>query len=480
MNDFTKKDYTIPDLQHRGMQLSPWPTTYDEKYRPSSHRDPYWCPELETMDEGTRNEIILFKLKNIVSWAWEKSPFYKKKWHDAGVNPDTLKSLEDFSKFPVITKSDLREAQKIEPPFGSYLCVPPEEVGRIYGTSGTTGIPTLFGVGRKDFTRIAEAHARILWGAGIRPSDTVFIGSFFSLYWGSWGALVGCERLGARVIPFGAGISGQTAVAAKLIARLKPTCFYGTPSYAFRLAEVAKKEGLDPARDFSFRTMFFSGEPGAGIASTKKQLETIFGAKVIDMGSTAEMTPWMTNAECVERTGMHLWQDIVYTEVCDTKNHKPVPFGREGTPVYTHLERTSQPMIRFASGDLCTWVNDACPCGRTYPRLPKGIYGRIDDMLIVRGLNVYPNLIEDTLRSIPGVGNEYRVIISKTGSMDDLTLEVEHQIVDGQKALLDLQKLIAEKIQIAIGIRPVVKIVESHSLVRTEFKSKRIVDMRAR
>src|SRR3989344_1416538 len=246
MNDFTKKDYTIPDLQHRGMQLSPWPTTYDEKYRPSSHSDPYWCPELETMDEGTRNEIILFKLKNVVSWAWEKSPFYKKKWQEAGVNPDTLKSLEDFSKFPVVTKSDLREAQKIEPPFGSYLCIPPGEVGRVYGTSGTTGIPTLFGVGREDFARIAEAHARILWAAGIRPSDTVFIGSFFSLYWGSWGALVGCERLGARVIAFGAGISGQTAVAAKLIARLRPTCFYGTPSYAFRLAEVAKKEGLDP------------------------------------------------------------------------------------------------------------------------------------------------------------------------------------------------------------------------------------------
>lgn len=461
------------------MKENIWPTKYDKAYKPSSNSDVYWFPELETMDAGLREEIIFFKLKNIISWAWNKSTFYKKKWQEAGVSPDTLGKVSDLAKFPVITKSDLRESQKISPPFGEYLCVPSDEVGRIYGTSGTTGIPTLFGVGREDFARIAEAHARILWAAGIRPSDTVFIASFFSLYWGSWGALVGCERLGAKVIPFGAGISGQTAVAAKLIARLKPTCFYGTPSYAFRLAEVAKKEGFDPARDFSFRIMFFSGEPGAGIASTKKQLENIFGAKAIDMGSTAEMSPWMTNAECSERTGMHLWQDIVYTEICDTKNYKPLSFGAEGTPVYTHLERTSQPMIRFASGDLSTWVNDSCPCGRTYPRLPKGIYGRIDDMLIVRGLNVYPNLIEDTLRSIPGVGNEYRIIISRTGSMDDLTLEVEHAVENGSKDTLpELAKRITEKVQTAIGVRPIVNIAEPNSLARTEFKSKRVIDKR--
>lgn len=467
-------------IERNKMKENIWPTKYDTTYKPSSNDSIYWFPELETMDEKARNEIIFFKLKNIISWAWEKSSFYKKKWQEAGVSPDTLKTLEDFSKFPVITKADLREAQKIDPPFGSYLCVPPEEVGRVYGTSGTTGIPTLFGVGREDFTRIAEAHARILWSAGIRPNDTVFIGSFFSLYWGSWGTLAGCERLGAKVIPFGAGIPGQTAVAAKLIARLKPTCFYGTPSYAFRLAEVAKKEGFEPKKDFSFRIMFFSGEPGAGIASTKKQLEDIFGAKVIDMGSTAEMTPWMTNAECVERTGMHLWQDIVYTEICDTKNYKPLSFGAEGTPVYTHLERTSQPMIRFVSGDLSTWVNDPCPCGRTYPRLPKGIYGRIDDMLVVRGINVYPNLIEDTLRSISGVGNEYRIILSKVGSMDELALEVEHNNIENNSpnVLRELSKQITDKVQSAIGVRPVVRIVESNSLPRTEFKSKRIIDKR--
>ncbi|MEK7560013.1 MAG: AMP-binding protein [Patescibacteria group bacterium] len=465
------------DLNHRGIKLFPWPTEYDRSYRPLESAS-YWCPEIEKADKNTLDNIIFFKLKNIVSWAWEKSTFYKNKWKEAGVHPDILKDLSDFSKFPIVHKSDLRLSQEASPPFGDYLCVPEEEIARVHGTSGTTGKPTLFGIGRGDMERIAEAHARILWGAGLRPTDTVFIGSFFSLYWGSWGALVGCERLGAKVIPFGAGIPGQTAVAAKLIARVKPTCFYGTPSYAFRLAEVAKKEGFDPRRDFSFRIMFFSGEPGAGISSTKKQLENIFGAKVIDMGSTAEMTPWMTNAECEYRTGMHLWQDIVYTEVCDAKNFKPVPFGSEGTPVYTHLERTSQPMIRFVSGDLTVWTNEPCPCGRSYPRLPKGIYGRIDDMIIVRGVNLYPNAIEDILRSIPGVGNEYRVVVSKNGSMDELKLLVEHEGTSDFDVLVSLKNKIAEKIQIMAGLRPTVEIVEPNSLPRTEFKSKRVMDYR--
>lgn len=474
-----KNSFNIPDLQHRGITLSPWPTKYDDKYKPSSHDEQYWCPELEIMNEDARNDIIFFKLKNVISWAWEKSLFYRTKWKEAGIHPDIMKNLSDFSKFPVITKSDLRASQEIDPPFGNYLCIPKEEVVRIQGTSGTTGTPTMFGIGCDDLKRIADTHARILWAAGMRPYDTVFLGSFFSLYWGSWGALLGSERLGARVIPFGAGIPGQTAVAAKLIARLRPTCFYGTPSYAFRLAEVAKKEGLDPLRDFSFRIMFFSGEPGAGITNTKNKLETIFGAKVIDMGSTAEMTPWMTNAECSERTGMHLWQDIVYTELCDKETWKTTPFGGEGTLVYTHLERTSQPMIRFVSGDLATWVNDTCPCGRTYPRLPKGIYGRIDDMLIIRGVNLYPNAIENTLHSIAGVGNEYRIIISKKGTMDDLTLEVEHQEIESsENAISNLKNQIIEKIQIMAGLRPLVKIVKPNSLVRTEFKSKRIIDMR--
>src|SRR3989441_3221705 len=171
--------------------------------------------------------------------------------------------------------------------------------------------------------------------------------------------------------------------------------------------------------------LFFSGEPGAGIPSTKKQIEETFGAACIDMGSTAEMSPWMTDGECAARGGMHLWQDIVYTEVCDPKTFQPLPYGAEGTPVYTHLERTSQPMIRFVAGDLTRWTDAPCACGRTYPRLPQGIYGRIDDMFIVRGENIYPSAIEDTLRAIPGFGGEFRIVISRVEAMDELVVQAD-------------------------------------------------------
>src|SRR2546428_604707 len=202
--------------------------------------------------------------------------------------------------------------------------------------------------------------ALILWAAGIRPDDRVLICSFFSLYLGSWGALRGVERLGATAFPFGAGVPGQTLMAVEWARELKPTAFYGTPSYALHFAETSRREGIDP-RTFGLRTLFFSGEPGAGIPATKRLIEETFGGRCVDMGSMAEMTPWMTNAECRHRTGMHLWQDLVYTQVCAPETFAPLPFGAEGTPVYTHLERTSQPMIRLVSeGTLPLTEFNAC------------------------------------------------------------------------------------------------------------------------
>ena len=181
--------------------------------------------------------------------------------------------------------------------------------------------------------------------------DIVFIASFFSLYWGSWGTLLGAERLGAVAFPFGAGVAGQTERALEWMAEVKPTVFYGTPSYSLYLAEKAKAKGLDPARDFNFRILFFSGEPGAGVPSTKNRIEETFGGICLDSGSTAEMSPWMTAGECSHRQGMHLWQDVVFAELVDPVTRKRVPDGAEGVTVYTHLERDSQPMIRFWAGD---------------------------------------------------------------------------------------------------------------------------------
>ena len=461
----------------RGLDLSVWPPRYDSSYLPSDD-EAYWCAEIECAAPEERDEIIFYKLRNQIAYAWEASPFYRRLWQKFGVSPATLKSLEDLAQFPVVRKSDLREEQERNPPFGDLLCIRPREIRRIHGTSGTTGKPVLFGIGAHDWEHIANAHARIMWGAGLRPEDRMMVCSFFSMYVGSWGALIGGERLGAAMFPFGAGVPGQTAKAVEWAQIAGTTAFYGTPSYALHLAETARRQGVDP-RTLGFRLLFFSGEPGAGIPATKKLIEETFGGACIDMGSMAEMMPWMSNSECQHRTGMHLWQDIVYTQVCDPSDYKPVPFGAEGTPVYTHLERRAQPMIRLVSNDQARWVSGPCRCGRTYPSLPDGIYGRYDDMLVIRGRNIYPSMIENALREIDGCGGEFRVIISTRDHMDELVIQAECQQKLGAPDLNQaLRAIIQEQLRHKLGLRPVVELVPHGSLPRTEFKARRSVDNR--
>ena len=434
---------------------------------------------METMDPEERQQtVILPKLRAQLRYAYERASLYKKKWDEAGVKPEDIHTLEDFEQSPLLTKEEMRQDQKENPPLGSYSCAPLKDILRLHGTSGTTGRPTAFGINKDDWQRIAEAHARIMWGFGIRPEDIVFIASFFSLYMGSWGALVGAERLGAICFPFGAGAPGQTERAITWIKEIKPAVFYGTPSYSLYLAEKAKAMGVDPAKDFNFRILFFSGEPGAGIPSTKKLIEETYGGICIDSGSTAEMTPWMSNCECEYRQGMHLWQDIVYAELVDPVTHKRVPYGKQGVTVYTHLERTSQPMIRFWAGDLSLWVNQPCPCGRTYPRLPKGIYGRIDDMFTIRGENVYPNVIEDVIRGIEGTGDEYRIIITREKVMDQLVVQVESIPEVEPTVVPQLKQKLEAELKKILGVRAVVHMMELGTLERTEFKAKRVIDKR--
>ncbi|HEY8532239.1 MAG TPA: AMP-binding protein, partial [Limnochorda sp.] len=281
-----------------------WPPVYDRHYLPPPD-EPYWSRREETMDPKEREALIFAKLKAQLEYCWARSPFYRRKWRAAGVTPDDIRSLDDFRRIPFVTKDELRKDQEENPPFGSNLCAEPSELCHIHGTSGTTGRPTVFAIDRGDWERIAHAHARVMWGFGVRPHDTVFIGSLFSLYMGSWGALLGTERLGAKAFPFGAGLPGQTERAVEWIARVKPTVFYGTPSYALYLAGTARRMGYDPAKDFNFRILFFSGEPGAGVPATKRRIEETFGGICVDTGSTAEMTPWMANGECRDRRGMH-------------------------------------------------------------------------------------------------------------------------------------------------------------------------------
>jgi phenylacetate-CoA ligase len=457
-----------------------FPPKFDDSYRP----DPasrYWFPVRETMPAADRDAAIVRRLREVCAYAYEHAPFYKKKWDEAGFHPDQLDSLEDFEeKVPVITKADLRESQAQTPPFGDYLCIEPADVYHVHGTSGTTGRPTAFAIGRDDWKAIANAQARVMWGMGVRPGDTVFLAAIFSLYLGSWGALAGTERLGATSFPFGAGASGMSARAVNWMSQVKPTAFYGTPTYALHLAETAIKEGLN-ARDFELKQLIFSGEPGASIPSVIEKLEAAFGAKVFDAGSMAEMTPWMNAAGTAESApGMLLWQDIVYTEVCDPATYTRVPYGSRGTPVYTHLERTSQPMIRLVSGDLTVWENGPNPCGRTYPRLPLGVFGRIDDMFTIRGENVYPSEIDSVLNEIADYGGEHRIHITRDGAMDELLLRVEPSAeahADAGRAK-EFKAEVSRRILKTLALRTVIELVEPRSIERTDFKARRVVDDR--
>ncbi len=451
-----------------------FPPRYDESYRPAPGAR-YWFPRRETMPAGARDAAILERLKAVCAYAHAHSAFYRRKWDEAGFHPSQLRTLEDFeSKVPVITKRDLREAQARQSPFGDYLCIPESAVFHIHGTSGTTGRPTVFAIGREDWSAIANAHARIMWGMGMRPTDTVFVAAILSLYMGSWGALIGAERLGARAFPFGAGAPGMTARAASWLDTIKPTVFYGTPSYALHLAETAVNEGLEP-RNFGLRRMFFSGEPGASIDSIRERITRLYDAAVFDCGSMAEMTPWMNIAGSEQTSGMLLWQDVVYTEVCDPTSFRRVPYGSRGTPVYTHLERTSQPMIRMVSGDLTVWENGSNPCGRTYPRLPQGVFGRIDDMFTIRGENVYPSEIDAALNTVAGYGGEHRIVITRAAAMDELLLRIE-PLTGIEPA--HFERACAAAVQRTTALRATLEIVAPGPFPRTDFKARRDIDDR--
>ena len=462
-----------------------WPPEYPHDFTPSRDQE-YWSPELETMEPVNRDKHVLNKLQNQVKYVYQNSGFYQEFYKDTAVNPAKISSLEEFAQLPILTKEDIRREQELHPPYGRFLCVDPKDIFRVHGTSGTTGRPTVFGIGKADWKRIAEAHARILWGAGLRPDDTVMVASVFSLYVGSWGALVGAERLGASCFPFGSGAPGQTERAVEWASMVKPSALYGTPSYALYLAETARQMGFDPKRDFGFRFMFFSGEPGASVPATRRLIENTFGCYIVDQGTMAEMTPWMSASGCRHLDGgMHLWQDIVYTEMIDPQSKLSVSLGGEGVPVYSHTERTSQPMIRYWSGDISRWDMVNCPCGRTYPTLVTGIYGRVDDMIIVRGQNVFPSRIEDVLRGLKEFGGEFRLVLEREpGQMDNLTVqaEVRADAYTSQEfdalTLETIREIFTTELRRAIGVSVVVQLKPEGEFERTQFKARRIIDLR--
>lgn len=452
-----------------------WPPTYDEHYQPLTEQR-FWFPQRETMPPEQRDELIVARLREVMSYAWQRSPFYRHKWDEAGIAPGSIRTLEDFERVPVVTKDELRADQAANEPFGSYLCVSTEDVKHVNGTSGTTGRPTAFGIAERDWRSIANAHARVLWAMGVRPHDTMLVASPLSLYMGSWGAYLGGERLGARVFPFGAGTPGQTARTVQWMRQMGVTVFYGTPSYALRVAEVAREEGVDP-RSLGLRKLVFSGEPGASIPAVRARIVEAFDAEVYDSGSMAEVSPWMHLGSDRNEPGVLCWQDLVYTEVCDPGSHRRVDYGREGTPIYTNLERTSQPMIRLLSNDITRWEAPSSDRERTYPVLPHGIYGRMDDMFTVRGENIYPSAIDEVVMADPDYGGEHRIVISRESTMDTLAVQVEFRHEDRGNSDSWARRLSAQ-LRTVLGVGANVIPMGPNTFDRTEFKARRVVDDR--
>jgi phenylacetate-CoA ligase len=429
----------------------------------------YWDEERETAEPAKRDVLILERVRHQLHRVYDELPFYRRHYDAHGFHPDQVRTLADFTaKVPVITKKMLVADQAEHPPFGSYAReMAPGEIARIHGSSGTSGVPTMYAVSKSDWDRAADVHAMAQWCAGVRPDDVVQVGFPFGLFFGGWGVVQGAERIGATLFPIGITDSERHL---ELIARLRSTVFSATPSYCIHLLSVAERMGID-LRASTIRHLLVGGEAGGSLPGTREIIGEGWGATVADAGSTSEMYPFQTNVGCEEGTGTHLITDEVFTEVVDRADaNVPAPVGERGAVVYTHLWRDSQPMIRFAPGDE-TYLDDApCPCGRTYPRLPEGILGRLDDMLVIRGANVFPSAVETALRAVQGLGPEFRIRVHKRGALDELTVEAE----GGE----DLRAQTEQTLQKVLGIRTSLTLLEPGTLPETTFKARRVVDER--
>jgi phenylacetate-CoA ligase len=448
----------------------------------------YWDEERETMDPRARERLILERIQHQLRYVYERLPFYRRLYDERGFHPDQVASLEDFTtRVPVVTKRMLVEDQRAHPPFGSYTGdVGPDDVARIQGSSGTSGHPTFYRVSRCDWDRAADAGAMALWTAGVRPCDVAQIGFPFSLFFGGWGVIQGLERLGATCFPLGA-IESERQV--ELMHKVGSTFFSATPSYCQHLITVAERMGLNLA-DGPVGRLVVGAEPGGSLPGTKQALTDGWGASVHDCASTSEMYPFMTNVESEAHEGMLVYTDEVFTEVVDRDDpNVPVPYGTEGAVVYTHLWRESQPMIRFWPGDATVMIDDPPSCGRTYPRLPRGIIGRLDDMLIVRGVNVYPSTVETALRRTPGLGPEFQIVVQRRQALDEMTVRAEladglvRELAaasprDGEERRAAVAREAEHHLRALTGLRVPVELLEPRTLPETVFKARRVVDLR--
>ncbi len=429
----------------------------------------YYQPDIETMSRENLEALQLERLQALVKRVYQKIPFYKESFDKAGINPEDIKSLADLTKLPFTVKQDMRDAY----PFGLFA-VPRKDVVRVHCSSGTTGTATVVGYTQKDLENWGDCFARALYGAGCGPDSTLQIAYGYGLFTGGLGAHNGGERAGCTVLPMS---TGNTKRQVRLMKDFDVDCLCCTPSYALNIAEVAQEEGYD-VHEFPIHAGILGAEPCS--EATRAEIEQKMGIQVYDIYGLSEVMGPGVACECEKQHGLHVCEDQFIIEILDPKTLQPVPDGEWGEVVFTTLCKECSPLVRYRTRDISRILVGECECGRTFRRMDR-IAGRTDDMMILRGVNVFPSQIEEEIVSFPEIAPQYQLILTTKGTLDHAELRVEtvpefpfDEIRRLEKLKKDLQKALKENLQIAVDV----KIVEPKTIERAEGKAKRIIDMR--
>ncbi len=429
-----------------------------------------WNEEFETLPREAREALQLKRLRDMVDRVYATVPFYRNKLADAGYKPGDLKTLDDLGRLPFTTKDDLRDTY----PFGMFA-VPLERVVRVHASSGTTGKPVVVGYTRRDIDTWAELMARTLSCGGTTSGDVVHNSYGYGLFTGGLGAHYGAERIGAAVIPMS---GGNTKRQIMIMKDFGSTILLCTPSYALNIAEVMAEEGVDPD-SLRLKCGLFGAEPWS--ESMRKEIEKKLKISALDIYGLSEVIGPGVSSECIEeKHGLHIFEDHFIPEIIDPATGKRLPYGEIGELVFTTVTKEAFPVIRYRTRDISRLTKEPCRCGRTLVRMER-ISGRTDDMLIIRGVNVFPSQIESVLMSVEGVEPHYQLIVSREGSLDvlDVQVEVGEKIFsDAVKGLETLSRRIEHDIKDLLGVSCRVKLVEPKTIQRSEGKAKRVIDKR--
>jgi phenylacetate-CoA ligase len=427
-----------------------------------------WDQQHETMSRAAIEKLQSERLARTVHTVCERVPFYKERFAKAGLTPGDIKSIHDLEKIPFTTKDDFRDQY----PFGLFA-VPKRDVIRIHCSSGTTGKPTVVGYTRRDIETWSELVARFLTAAGVTADDTVQIAFGYGLFTGGFGLHYGVEKVGATLVP---ASSGFTERQLKLMADFGVTVLVCTPSYALYLGETAVTMGL--ADKLRIRIGCFGAEPWT--ERMRESIEGKLGILATDNYGLSEVIGPGVAGECSERCGHHISEDHFIAEVIDPDTGERLPEGEVGELVLTTLTKEALPVLRYRTRDLTALHYEPCACGRTFARMER-VHGRTDDMLIIRGVNVFPSQIETALLEVEGTEPHYRITIDRENGLDTITLEVEIKdslFRDEMKGMVELEKKLSDKLANALGLRPRLRLVEPRSITRSEGKAKRVIDLR--